>query len=218
VYHGGNSFRKFIERIKEQALAKVPDAERARFAEIAAKQTVPVAAQPAVVRSFQKAWTMADLEADLPRAASGRNFARGREIFASVQCATCHLFNGGGGNVGPDLTAVAQRFQRRDILEAIVDPSKVISEQYASYVFTLNNGETYVGQVANESNYHYDVIIDPVRGERRQVGKTSLKSKAINPVSLMPPGLINVLTKDEVLDLLAYIESSGNEKAKAFSK
>ncbi len=219
TYHGGNSLKKFIERIKEQALAKVPDAERAHFAEVAAKSPPPPApAAPAVIRPFQKSWTMADLEADLPKAASGRNFARGKEIFASTQCLACHHFGPGGGDVGPDLTAVGQRFQRRDILEAIVDPSKVVSEQYASFVFTMKNGETYVGQVAVESNYHYDVIVDAVRGEHRQIGKTGLVKKEIAPVSLMPPGLINVLTKEEILDLLAYLESGGNEKAPAFSK
>lgn len=219
TYHGGNSLKKFIERIKEQALAKVPETERASLASLAAKAPpAPAAAAPAVVRQFQKAWTMADLEAELPKASQGRNFARGKEIFASVQCLACHHFGPEGGNVGPDLSAVGQRFQRRDVLEAVVDPSKVISEQYASFVFTLKNGETYVGQVANESNYHYDVVIDPIRGERRQVGKTSLKTKEPNPVSLMPPGLINVLTKEEILDLLAYIESGGNEKAPAFAK
>jgi putative heme-binding domain-containing protein len=217
-HFGGNSRKKFVEKIQELALAKVPEAERAHFAEIASKTPEGKVTQPAIIRQYQKAWTMADLESDLPKAASGRNFARGKEIFASVQCATCHLFNGGGGNVGPDLTAVGGRFQRRDILESILEPSKVISEQYASFVFTLKNGEIYVGQVATESNYHYEVIIDAIRGERRQIAKTSLKSKELNPVSLMPPGLINVLTKDEILDLLAYLESGGNEKAKAFAK
>lgn len=217
-YFGGNSRRKFVEKIQELALARVPDAERAHFAGIASLAAVDKAAQPAKIRAFQKAWTMADLESELPKASSGRDFARGREIFSSVQCAACHLFNGGGGNVGPDLTAVGGRFQRRDILEAIVNPSKAISEQYASFIFSMKNGEIYAGQVAQETNYHYDVIIDPIRGEHRQITKTGLAKKELNPVSLMPPGLINVLTKDEVLDLLAYLESAGSEKAPAFSK
>jgi putative heme-binding domain-containing protein len=217
-HFGGNSRKKFVEKIQELALAKVPETERAHFTEIASKTPQGKITQPAVIRQFQKPWTMADLEAELPKASSGRNFARGKEIFSSVQCLACHHFGPEGGNVGPDLTAVGQRFQRRDIHEAILEPSKAISEQYASFLFTLKNGETYVGQVASESNYHYDVVIDPIRGEHRQIGKTSLKSKELNPVSLMPPGLINVLTKEEILDLLAYIESGGNDKAPAFAK
>lgn len=208
AFHGGNSFAKFIERIKDQALAKVPEPERGPLAELASKAPpAPAPVVPAVVRQFQKAWTIADFEGDLAKAVKGRNLARGKEIYSSTQCASCHHFGTEGGNVGPDLTGVGGRFQPRDILEAIVDPSKAISEQYASFVFTLKSGEMAVGQVANETNFYYDIIEDPIRGAHRQVGKSNLAKKEVNPVSLMPPGLINVLTKDEVLDLLAYLTS-----------
>jgi putative heme-binding domain-containing protein len=208
AFHGGNSFAKFIERVKDQALAKVPDTERGPLAELAAKAApAPAPFVPAVVRQFQKAWTVGDFDGEYAKLTSGRNLARGREIFASTQCASCHHFGTEGGNVGPDLTGVGGRFQPRDILEAILDPSKAISEQYASFVFTMKNGEMAVGQVANETNFYYDIIEDPIRGAHRQVGKSNLVKKEVNPVSLMPPGLINVLTKDEVLDLLAYLTS-----------
>jgi hypothetical protein len=71
----------------------------------------------------------------------------------------------------------------------------------------MKSGEMAVGQVANETNFYYDIIEDPIRGAHRQIGKSGLAKKEVNPVSLMPPGLINVLTKDEVLDLLAYLVS-----------
>ena len=54
--------------------------------------------------------------------------------------------------------------------------------------------------------------------EHRQIAKTGIKSKEVNPISLMPPALISVLTKEEIFDLLAYLESGGNEKAAAFAK
>ena len=69
-----------------------------------------------------------------------------------------------------------------------------------------------------DSEPDFYVIVDSVRGEHRQIGKTGLAKKEVSPVSLMPPGLINVLTKDEILDLLAYLETGGNEKAPAFAK
>jgi putative heme-binding domain-containing protein len=208
TFHGGNSFAKFIERIKDQALAKMPEAERGPLAEIASKAPpAPPPFVPAVARSFQKVWTVADFEGEFAKVANGRNLSRGKEIYGSTQCASCHHFGAEGGNVGPDLTGVGGRFQPRDILEAIIDPSKAISEQYASFMFTMKNGETAVGQVANETNFYYDIIEDPIRGAHRQVGKSNLLKKEMNPVSLMPPGLINVLTKDEVLDLLAFLTS-----------
>lgn len=208
TFHGGNSLAKFIERIKDQALAKAPDAERGPLAELASKAPpAPAPFVPAVVRQFQKAWTVADFDGEFVKVANGRNLTRGKEIYSSTQCASCHHFGTEGGNVGPDLTGVGGRFQPRDILEAIIDPSKAISEQYSSFVFTMKNGEMAVGQVVNETNFYYDIIEDPIRGAHKHVQKSILAKKEMNPVSLMPPGLINVLTKDEVLDLLAYLAS-----------
>lgn len=209
TFHGGNSFAKFIERIKDQALAKVSETERGPLAELASKAApAPAPVVPAVTRQFQKAWAVADFAGgDFAKLANGRNLARGKEIYASTQCASCHHFGTEGGNVGPDLTGVGGRFQPRDILEAIIDPSKAISEQYSSFVFTMKNGEMSVGQVVNETNFYYDIIEDPIRGAHKHIQKSILAKKEVNPVSLMPPGLINVLTKDEVLDLLAYLTS-----------
>ena len=217
-FKGGNSLGKFIERIKEQALAHVPDSERAGIAAMLATPPKPAAVAGAPTRPFQKAWTMADLDPELPRVAAGRDFARGKEIFASTQCLQCHHFGPEGGNVGPDLTAVSNRFSRHDILEAIIDPSKVISEQYATFLISTKAGGTIMGQVAGDDGTKLSVLTNPLAGTKEDVVKADILTKTLSPISLMPPGLLSVLTKDEVLDLLAYIESGGNEKAPAFRK
>jgi putative heme-binding domain-containing protein len=218
-YKGGNSFAKFILRIRDQALAKVIEADRPALLELAEKKSEPPQkGAPVVARQFQKAWTLADLEPELANVARGRNFQRGREIYAAAQCASCHLFAGDGGTVGPDLTAAAGRFSRRDILDAIIDPSKALSEQYASFLLTLKDGSIVGGLIADENNDHYAVLTDPINGTKQIVGRTQVVSKELSPVSMMPPGLLYSLTKDEILDLLAYLESGGNEKAPAFAK
>ncbi len=207
-YFGGNSLKKYIERIRDQGLAHLPaEARPALLALATAPAPALQPAAPAIVRTFQKAYTMADLDPDLPRLPTGRNLARGREIFASAQCLACHHFGQQGGNVGPDLSAVGSRFQLRDILEAIVDPSKVISDQYATVTFTMKGGDSYVGQIASENNYSYDAIVNPVTGEHKLIVKTALEKKEVSKTSLMPPGLINTLTPDEILDLLAYLQA-----------
>jgi putative heme-binding domain-containing protein len=217
-YRGGNSFSKFIERIKDQALAKVPESERAALAGVLnPAEELPVHALPAgPARQFVKNWTVADLAPELDKVSKGRNFARGKEIFASVQCLQCHHFGPEGGNVGPVLTAVANRFNRRDLLESIIEPSKGISEQYASFIFSLNDGDSIMGQIVEEGAENTTVITDPIAGSRMQIPRGKIKSKTLSPVSLMPPGLINILSKEEIFDLLAYIESGGNEKAAQF--
>ena len=77
---------------------------------------------------------MADLEPLLPQVAKGRNFARGKEAYEAAQCTACHKFGNDGGAIGPDLTAVSSRFNRSDILESIIEPSKVVSEQYQNTI------------------------------------------------------------------------------------
>ncbi len=218
-YKGGNSAGKFILRIREEALKKVPDDQRERLAALLeTKPATTTPPPPAVVRSFQKAWTVADLAPDLAQAAKGRNFARGKEIYASTQCAQCHRFGKEGGNVGPDLSGAGNRFNLRDLLEATVDPSKAISEQYASVVITMKDGTVLVGQIAEQDNHRLRLVTDPVAGKNEWLRLGQIASREISPVSLMPPGLINVLTKEEVLDLLAYLASGGDEKAAAFTE
>ena len=212
-YKGGNSFAKFIGRIKEQAVAKLNDSERQALASVLEASAPPPKPPPppARPRAFVKAWTMNDFANELEKVSTGRNLARGKEVYATVQCLQCHKFGQEGGAVGPDLTAVASRFKRSDLLEAIIDPSKALSEQYASFVFTLKGGEFVSGQIAEENNDHVTLITDPIAGTRQDIGKTRIEGRQISPVSLMPPGLINVLTKEEVLDLLAYMERGAGE-------
>ncbi|MEQ1859943.1 MAG: c-type cytochrome [Chthoniobacteraceae bacterium] len=224
TYRGGNSFGKFILRIRDQALEKVPAAERSALLALSERDiAVAKPAAPMPVRPFVKAWTLADLAPALDGVAKGRDFKRGERLYGETLCAQCHLFAGKGGDartgaIGPDLTAVGSRFSRRDVLEAILDPSKVISEQYASYLFTFTDGTSAAGQVAEENHYLLTLIVDPLTGARQNFPKGKLKTREMSPASLMPPGLIYSLSPEEVLDLLAYMESGGNPKAPNFAK
>jgi len=217
-YKGGNSLGKFILRIRDQALEKVPAADRPALLALAEKDLAP--AKPAATvppRAFVKAWTLDDLLPALPEAEKGRNFARGKALYTAAQCAQCHQFAGEGGATGPDLTAVGSRFSHKDILDAILEPSKALSEQYASFLFTMKDGAMVGGQIAEENNDHLELITDPINGTRQTISPRNIVKREMSPVSLMPPGLLSTLTKDEILDLLAYLESAGNEKAPAFT-
>ncbi|HEX8312108.1 MAG TPA: hypothetical protein VF614_12370 [Chthoniobacteraceae bacterium] len=217
-YKGGNSFAKFILRIREQALAKVSESERTQLASLSTVGSAPKKPAPVEPRAFVKPWTMADLTPELNKIGGGRNFARGKAMYSAAQCAQCHQFGPErGGNVGPDITAVGNRFNRNDLLESIIDPSKAVSEQYASVIVSTKAGETFVGQVAEENNFNLILVTDPVAGTKTTITKASITSREMSPASLMPPGLLNTLNKEEILDLLAYLESGGNEKAPMFS-
>ena len=120
---------------------------------------------------------MADLAADLDRVGRGRNFERGKEVFASTQCLACHRFGNDGGGVGPDITAVSSRFNRRDLLESILDPSKVVSDQYATYAIRMKDGKTHVGQIIEENNDHILLATDPLKGTTERLGQTRIGSR-----------------------------------------
>ena len=217
-YTGGNSFTGFLNRIRTEALARCTPEERAALGHLASSPTVKalVELKP---RAFVQAWTMADLEPSLGAVAKGRDFARGRDLFGQAQCILCHKMGVTGGNVGPDLTAVAARFPRKDILTAILDPNKDVSDQYAMMTFTIRRGEKLQevsGLVQEDTGGTITVLTDPLAGTTQAFYHHVVVKKEMAKVSIMPPGLLNTLSRDEVLDLLAYLEAGGKAEAGNF--
>ncbi len=218
-YGDGASFPKFIANIRRDAVASLTDAERG---ELAALITTPLTPTPTTVKpkllSFVREWKMDDLVPSLDQAGRGRNFNNGKEVFTGVQCFACHRFGNEGGSVGPDITAVSSRFARRDILESIIEPSKVVSEQYQNTTFVLKNGDDITGRVIEDTPEKIVVYVNPFTTDRTEIKKADIKSRQASKLSPMPEGLVNVLKKDDILDLLAYIESQGKKDHPAFAK
>ena len=222
-YGDGNSFLKQLDLIRKDAAAKLSDSEHAALepliavSSVAGKTGKPAVAYPkAQTRTLVKEWKATDLLPDLDAAAKGRNWAKGQQAFVDAQCIACHKMGNQGGGVGPDLTAVASRFSRRDILESLLEPSKVVSEQFMNTTFRLNDGEDITGRIVDETSDKVVIYVDPFKQDPTEIKKTDIKSRQASKISPMPEGLANVLTKDEILDLLAFLESNGKENAPAF--
>jgi putative heme-binding domain-containing protein len=215
-YSDGSSFPKFIANAKADAVAALSDAERGELAAVITGKQPEVKVATAPVRAFVKEWKTADLADSLGEVSHGRNFKRGKEAFTAAQCYACHRFGNEGGSVGPEMTTVSSRFTRRDILESIVEPSKVVSEQFQSTDFTLKDGESVSGRILEENDQRYVVLVNPLANIRTEVKKSDVAKRAPAKLSMMPEGLVNVLNKDEILDMLAYIESGGKENAPLF--
>ena len=142
-----------------------------------------------------------------------RDLERGRRLYGAVACAACHRFGREGGGVGPDLTAVAGRFGVRDLLEAIVEPSKVISDQYAAVSIAKKDGQVVTGRVGNLSGDTLSVIedmFDP--GRATNVRRADIEEMKPSEVSPMPAGLLNSLTEEEIQDLVAFLLGRGNSR------
>jgi putative heme-binding domain-containing protein len=216
-YGDGASFAGFMKKIKSDAVASLTDDERGQLAALimGQQETVAVATKE---RKFVRDWTMADLVPHLDEASKGRAFERGREVFMAAQCLACHRFGNEGGAVGPDLTAVFTRFTRRDVLESIIEPSKVISEQYQASTLTLKNGDDVTGRIVDETPDKYVVLTDPLHGGKTDVKKADVTKREISKISPMPQGLVSIFTRDEIMELLAYLESAGKADAPIYKK
>ena len=215
-YSDGASFPRFIANIRKAATASLSDSVRAELASVITGAPV-TPKPPAVPRQFVKEWKVDDLLPDLERVSNGRNFEKGKQAFNDAQCIACHRFGNEGGAVGPELTAASSKYTRRDILESIIDPSKVVSEQYQNVALALKNGDDLTGRIIEEDSRRIVVVTDPLKQTQREIRKSDIQARQPSKLSPMPEGLVSILTKDEILDLLAYIESGGKPTAAAFT-
>ena len=220
-YKGGASFNLFIDEIKANAVATMSEAEKAELKGVI--ELKPESAVPTFTlkpMTFVKAWTMADLEGLLGAGLEGnRDFENGKNMFGAATCFACHRFGAQGGAVGPDLTSVRGKFSPRDLLESLLEPSKEISDQYGSSIFTMADGSQVVGRIANLNGDNLQVstnMMDP--HAFTTVNTTKLVKTEESKVSMMPPGLLNMLKDDDILDLLAYLLSGGNAKDPMFTE
>ena len=219
-YGDGASFGNFLVKIRRTAMANVPQQELVALQPVLDSWIEPALKlkKPKKERTFVKNWQISDLVGDLDKVGKGRNFAQGQDAVYGSLCLMCHRMGDEGGSVGPDLTAVASRYSRQVILESILEPSKVISEQYANTDITLKDGTFVTGRIVSDTDDK--VILRPsmLAPDTQEIRKADIKSNEVSKVSPMMPALISTLTKDEILDLLAYFESAGYADGAPFKK
>ena len=213
-YKGGARLANYLADIKKHATESVPKNDMtSALTELI--NTPPKDSTPQFTlepRSFVKNWTMEDLSGDLGVGLEGnRDFANGRHMFGAGTCYVCHRFNGEGGAVGPDLSSAGGKFSPYDLLETIVNPGAEISDQYGSSIFTLNDGTQVIGRIMNMSGDNYQVNTNMMNpSANTKVNANLITSIEPSPVSMMPPGLINAMSRDDILDLLAYLIAGGD--------
>lgn len=214
-YRGGASFDKYIEFIRDDAIQSLSPAEKESLREVLAEK--PVRTSPLeglaalLVGRPRMEWTLDELVQATENGLASRDLANGRKMFAAAACYTCHRLGNSGGMTGPDLTTAGRRYPPRDLLDHILHPSKEINEQYVPLVITTSDGETIQGIVVNLKADAIEVNTDVTDPSRRvDVKRAKIESIAPTKVSPMPNGLLSQLTKEEILDLVAYVLSSGN--------
>lgn len=217
-YRGGASFGLFVANIKKDALENVPPAELGALKPILEAAPKPEVTQPAApARPFVKNWTLDELVEKTAGGIRGRDFDRGKALFGAANCFSCHRYDNQGGALGPDLTAVAGRFSPRDLLESIVDPSKVISDQYAAVTIITTEGKSVTGRIVNLNGDTWKISTNMLNPDDQvTINVNTIEEVIPSKTSMMPNGLLNTFHEDEILDLLAYALSRGDRKHAMF--
>jgi putative membrane-bound dehydrogenase-like protein len=155
-------------------------------------------------RSFTESrYNLPELTAYLAESSGKGDPARGALVFEKAACVKCHRFGGKGEAIGPDLTSVAMRFQRKEILESLLFPSQVVSDQYSSKTVTTTDGKVLTGIVAPAGDDAI-VVLQP-NTQKATLPKSQVESIVPSKVSAMPEGLLNHLQMQDIADLFAYL-------------
>ena len=161
-------------------------------------------------RKLVKQWKLEDFKDALDFDVTKRDMANGRKMFSVAMCSRCHRHGRDGYPIGPDLTHVSSRFGRSDLLDEILNPSKTIAENYQTSVLNLKDGRQLAGQIIPNLDYRVSTLQlaeNPLYPDKiTKIAKVDITERSHSKISLMPPGLLNLLTKEEVLDLLGWLE------------
>ncbi len=226
-FRGGASFDKFIEFIRNDAILTLTDAEKIDFAALLEQKPIRKSAIENAGAIFagrsENVYTLDELvemantrlnhDGSLTQGIQRRDLENGRMMFGAAACFTCHRFGNEGGMNGPDLTSAARRYSIKDLLEQIVTPSKEINEQFVPVEVVTQDDERFRGVVVNLSGDKITLntnAADP--NERTTIDRKTVISIGPSKISPMPVNLLAMMTKEEILDLLAYVLNGGTEK------
>ena len=130
---------------------------------------------------------------------------KGEALFTMATCVTCHVGVEDAKPVGPPLAEVSKRLQRDKIIESILEPSKEIAKGYESVKLMIWDGTLQVGLIVEETDELIKLRV--ASGETVEIPVDDIDGQAPSEVSPMPVGLVDMLSVQQVADLIAYLES-----------
>ena len=218
TWSGGATYPKYLNNIDNEAFALLTDADRLKIEASGARKPYVAPELPKAVGPGRE-YSLEQLLALSADKMKGRDFKNGAKMYGAARCIVCHRFGGDGGATGPDLTQLAGRFTLKDMAEAIVDPSKVVSDQFRATIVVTKAGKSYTGKQVNDTKESITLVIDPENATKTvEIKKADIDEQIPSMTSLMPKDLLKTLNEDEALDLLAYLMSRGNPGDAMFKK
>lgn len=156
-------------------------------------------------------WTFDDLGPAVAELQPGRSYGNGKVMFQVASCISCHRVGDVGNAFGPDLADLDPKWSAADILKNVLEPSAQINEKFKSYVLELDNGQVVTGLIVEETPEVVKLVENPLASkEARVIAKSEIVERQASPTSLMPKGLLDPLTRDEVLDLISFLAAKGD--------
>ena len=212
TFLGGRGLPQSLQKIRADAEATLTDVEKKELAKVIKQKPALPPLPDLTGRKLVKQWKSEDFEGALDFDVTQRDLANGRKMFSVAMCSRCHRHGREGYPIGPDLTHVASRFGRLDLLGEILDPSKTIAENYQTNVLKLKDGRQLAGQIIPNLDYRAPTLKlaeNPLYPDKiTKIQKVDITQRSHSKVSLMPPSLLNLLSRGEILDLLAWLERS----------
>jgi putative heme-binding domain-containing protein len=162
-------------------------------------------------------WKFEDLAVAIDSLQPRRSYGNGKHLFQMANCSSCHKLDGVGTEIGPDLAKLDPKWTHVDILKEMLDPSAKINEKYQSYILTLESGKTLTGLIVDESIDGVKVIENPLaKADPVVIRPREIIERERATVSIMPKGLLDKLSREEILDLVAYVAARGNREHPLF--
>ncbi|MEM1328833.1 MAG: FN3 associated domain-containing protein [Bacteroidota bacterium] len=218
---GGSLFKYFLDEIEGEFEATLSPYEQSRLTSyplvpLGEGYEGPVPPKAKLVSSEVSTtdqytqWTMEDLQFGLelvssPRSARLRDFNRGQQMYEKGQCYNCHYMINKGGAFGPELTLAGNSFDVEDLLTSILYPSKAINTRYGSTLFELKDGTSVAGRLMSEDDDRYVVQASYDPATAQEVPKNEVAKREEAHFSSMPSGLLNSMSREEIMDLLYFI-------------
>ena len=199
--------RAFLASLKNaRSLTSISAEELAALVKKFPAELQPAAQEVIGILQVHRQQQLDRLNALLPRLKDG-NAQRGKELFFAEKskCATCHRVGDQGAKIGPDLSTIGANRTGSDLLESILFPSATIVRDYEPYSLITSDGRVLTGLIARETTD--TLFLQPQSGEQIAVPRSEIDELAPGTVSIMPSGLDQTLSEQELADIVAFLQS-----------
>lgn len=210
--NGASTFFKAISDTRSELAAALKPEEATQLAAVISPAKPTVLSAHALPGHSFKNWKLEDLTPLLANMdAKVRSRDSAKDALIRAQCVFCHKVSNDpalpAGVFGPDLVQVSARFNRRDLLDHILNPSKFIDEKFRYVTVKTSDGKTVTGSLESEDDERVVLRPNPLAPEKSEIAKAMIKERSVSEISPMPQGLLNSLKSEQILDLLAWFET-----------